>query len=752
MKKHIAKLLAFLLICSSFAVQIPALEVKAANQAEALVSVARSQVGVKERSSNSDDILYNDWYYGRRVNNNGVAAKYAWCAVFVSWCANQAGIPTSVIPKTANTTDMKNRLINSGGSSHLKGSGYRPKCGDIIFFGSNASQHVGIVTHSSGNTVYYIDGNNTQTNPHGVHSSNCSLSYSSLWGFVTPNYTLSPAPASAPRIQAWISDRGMGNCPDSFRTGTQYFLCYELIDVATGKRFNEVANANYTITETFYKPNGSEAFSYSYEKSDNNWIAHTPQEEGIYRGRVSVTGDYVGNVEVSFEVKEHKVFLHSWFSESKMGEKPASYTKGKMYYLCYEIIDSDTGKPTSDLDGQNYTITETIYKPDGSVGHTYSYKNSVRNWIGHRFNDEGTYKGVVTFSYNGASAHTTSRAVVAHTHNYIMKVTKKAGCTTSGVKTYQCSCGKSYTETILPTGHKWGSGRVTVEATKTSDGVRTYTCTSCGTRKTEKIPAVGPEPAENDKPNTPSDTDNKPNTPSDTDNKPNTPLDTDNKPNAPSDTSKPNVPSDKEEPDDNITENEEDNLKRGDIFRSGGAEYEVVSVKGSTVCVEYNGSRKSKAATIKIPATVKAPDKTVCKVTSIAKNAFRNNKKIKKVVVGNNVQTIRPNAFYGCKNLVNVSLGKNLTSIGSNAFSGCTKLKSLTLPSKVKSIGSNAFYGCKNLKKITIKTAKLTSKGLGKKALKGIPSKAVLRVPAGKQRAYQKLFYKKGLNRKVKIK
>lgn len=99
-----------------------------------------------------------------------------------------------------------------------------------------------------------------------------------------------------------------------------------------------------------------------------------------------------------------------------------------------------------------------------------------------------------------------------------------------------------------------------------------------------------------------------------------------------------------------------------------------------------------------------------------------------------------------------VVIPENVTSIGSNAFSGCTKLKSLTLPSKVKSIGSNAFYSCKNLKKMTIKTAKLTSKGLGKKALKGIPAKAVLRVPAGKQRAYQKLFYKKGLNRRVKIK
>ena len=56
------------------------------------------------------------------------------------------------------------------------------------------------------------------------------------------------------------------------------------------------------------------------------------------------------------------------------------------------------------------------------------------------------------------------------------------------------------------------------------------------------------------------------------------------------------------------------------------------------------------------------------------------------------------------------------------------------------------------MKRLTIKTTKLTSKGLGKKAWKGIPAKAAVRVPAGKQKAYKKLFYKKGLNRKIRIK
>ena len=157
------------------------------SQADALVNMAKSQVGIKERSAGSDDILYNDWYYGRRVKNSKTGF-YPWCASFVSWCAYQTGILNSVIPKTAGTTNMKNGLISRGGTQHLKNSGYRPVHGDIIFFGSNAGQHVGIVDYTSGNTVYYIDGNNTTTTPHGVKYSSCSLSYKSLWGFVTPRY------------------------------------------------------------------------------------------------------------------------------------------------------------------------------------------------------------------------------------------------------------------------------------------------------------------------------------------------------------------------------------------------------------------------------------------------------------------------------------------------------------------------------------------------------------------------------------
>lgn len=90
-----------------------------------------------------------------------------------------------------------------------------------------------------------------------------------------------------------------------------------------------------------------------------------------------------------------------------------------------------------------------------------------------------------------------------------------------------------------------------------------------------------------------------------------------------------------------------------------------------------------------------------------------------------------------------------VTAIGNNAFSGCTKLKSVKIGSKVTSVGKQAFNGCKALTSMTISTNAL--KTVGSSALKGISAKAVIKVPAAKLSAYQKLLKGKGQKASVKI-
>ncbi|MCR4616507.1 MAG: leucine-rich repeat protein [Clostridiales bacterium] len=80
-----------------------------------------------------------------------------------------------------------------------------------------------------------------------------------------------------------------------------------------------------------------------------------------------------------------------------------------------------------------------------------------------------------------------------HTHSYTSKVTDKATCTESGLRTYMCACGDSYTETISPLGHDSGKWVVTKQPTLTDTGTRDLCCTACGEiLKTEVIPKLNP--------------------------------------------------------------------------------------------------------------------------------------------------------------------------------------------------------------------------------------------------------------------
>lgn len=83
-----------------------------------------------------------------------------------------------------------------------------------------------------------------------------------------------------------------------------------------------------------------------------------------------------------------------------------------------------------------------------------------------------------------------------HTHSYSGKVTKAAGCTAKGVKTFSCTCGAAYTEEISATGHSWGAW-VTVKApTTTEPGNSQRTCGNCSATENkaiDKLPAPVPE-------------------------------------------------------------------------------------------------------------------------------------------------------------------------------------------------------------------------------------------------------------------
>ena len=68
--------------------------------------------------------------------------------------------------------------------------------------------------------------------------------------------------------------------------------------------------------------------------------------------------------------------------------------------------------------------------------------------------------------------------ISSHTCKYTGKVTKQPTCTETGVKTYTCSCGKSYTEKIPASGHKYVN--TFVPPTTSVNGYTLHKCSICG--------------------------------------------------------------------------------------------------------------------------------------------------------------------------------------------------------------------------------------------------------------------------------
>ena len=117
-------------------------------------------------------------------------------------------------------------------------------------------------------------------------------------------------------------------------------------------------------------------------------------------------------------------------------------------------------------------------------------------------------------------------------------------------------------------------------------------------------------------------------------------------------------------------------VKKGSVIKDTKtkASYKVLSVKASSMTVEYLKPTDKKVKNVSIKATVTYKDKKY-KIVKVADKAFMNCKKLKKVVIGKNVKTIGKKAFANCKALKTVQIPKKLknSKIAKDAFAGCTK-------------------------------------------------------------------------------
>ena len=331
----------------------------------------------------------------------------------------------------------------------------------------------------------------------------------------------------------------------------------------------------------------------------------------------------------------------------------------------FEWTDEDVTLEAGDTETGTQVTKKAKYVPED----TKNYKEVTDIAITIQVTHDSELKGVVepTCTEKGYSGDTYCKNcnkklqsgmdvdALDHEFSKDFTVDTEATCKSVGSRSRHCIRCEEKTEiTEIPkSGHAWDDGKITKEATETAEGVKTYSCKVCGVTRTETIPkkdaVTTQQPTEG------------------------------------------STVSQSPKNGDTITDNK------------SNAKYTVTDTVKKNVT--YIAPVTIKAKTITIPATIKINGE-IYKVTKIDKNALKGNKKVTKIVVGSNIQ-----------------------SIGNYAFSGCKKLKTIIIQSK-----------------------KLTTKTVSKKAFKGIAKKVVVKVPKKKRTAYKKLLKKKGLSSKNRIK
>ena len=403
---------------------------------------------------------------------------------------------------------------------------------------------------------------------------------------------------------------------------------------------------------------------------------------GISEGDTTISASLYGlTAHQTAAVKVHNCENH--WDDGKITTPPTCTKTGVKQYTC--TICSETKTEEIAALGHDYSSDWTIdtaaaCETVGSKSHHCTRCDSKKDVTeipasGHSWNDGAitteptcTDEGVKTFTCN-ACGKTRTEAVAALGHNYSSDWTidTAAACETVGSKSHHCTrCDSKKDVTEIPASgkHTWNNGVITKPATIAEEGVKTYTCTVCGVTRTETIaklpmPTVTPVPTATPTPAITS---------------------------APTVTPTPSVSVGTK-----ITDK-----KTGNI-------YKVTSSRSSSQTVAFIGNKVKTSVTI--PTTIKIKGATY-KVTEISTNAFKNNRKLKKVVIGQNIVRI----------------------------------------------GKNAFYGCKKLTSITIKSSRLTLKNIGKNAFKNTSPKATVKVPKKQKALYNQILKKRGLNKKAKVK
>lgn len=151
--------------------------------ATTVLDLARHYIGYHEGHD-----IYGRWNnltrFGQEFGENGIA----WCQIFI-WCLMKETGGEQLVTKTASCPE---EWAWFRGQKRAR-TGDHPQHGALIYFGANASEHVGIVESFDDRHVTYISGNTGDgTTPPGVGNSVQRKAIPRgdrrIWGYAYPDY------------------------------------------------------------------------------------------------------------------------------------------------------------------------------------------------------------------------------------------------------------------------------------------------------------------------------------------------------------------------------------------------------------------------------------------------------------------------------------------------------------------------------------------------------------------------------------
>ena len=236
-----------------------------------IIAVAVTQLGYGE--TNGGYTKYGEFH----------GNSYAdWCGYFVSWCARQANVPTSVLPKQGWAKP------SGWGLSTFTANERMPQPGDLYFRGT---AHVGFVYYVSGNYFYTLEGNTSTTSADGTSVMIRKRKISDFY-FSSPNYS--------------------GNsCSHNYETKVESDHPHKEFKVCT--KCNRKTYTGNTITDSNCKTCIQEACSHTF----GSWIHNTDSKHK----RVCSKCEY----------EENK--SHNW-TEGKVLTEPTCVKEGARQVVC----------------------------------------------------------------------------------------------------------------------------------------------------------------------------------------------------------------------------------------------------------------------------------------------------------------------------------------------------------------------------------------------------------------------------------